>query len=101
VFDQGAAEAAKLGHIELVSGNSPALQAQLERLRAGQLNRGAVRPKRQRGKPPHSRQRVKQAVSRDGDLLHFSALPRMRFDHPFAVQLQGRLSRTTVEVSES
>lgn len=35
VFDQGAAEAAKLRHIELISGNGPALQAQAERRRAG------------------------------------------------------------------
>ena len=31
MFDQRAAEAAELGHVELVSGNCPACQAQIER----------------------------------------------------------------------
>jgi hypothetical protein len=44
--DERAAESAELGHVELVSRHSPALQSQVERLRAGELNGRALGPKR-------------------------------------------------------
>jgi hypothetical protein len=66
---QGAAEAAKLGHVELVSGYGPAGKTQVESLRAGQLNGVPLRLKGHRFEPLNPCKRIEQAMGDDRDLF--------------------------------